>query len=117
MASLSSDQLMMRLAMSGIFHGTLSQAQDVFEYFIQHSSNEVSRNNGHAGMALLALALSTPEAAVQVIDMLEDVSQEVTAIRALIYKMAKNGNADTHLANLEKMGADSSELAAEIRKI
>lgn len=110
------DHLMMRLAMNGVFHGTTVHSRNIFEHFIKHGSKQ-ARNTAHAGMALLAMASASPEAALQIIDMLDDTSSEVVSIRALIYKFAKNGHADALLEKLDGMGQDAAEMAAEIRKL
>lgn len=110
------EKVMMRLAMSGLFHGTFAQSQNIFEYFLKHGNSQAS-DTAHAGMGLLAMSSGRLPAAIQIIGMLENTSAEVLGIRALIYKLAKNGNADKMLEELENSGSEGKEFAAEIRKV
>ena len=110
------DRMMMRLGMAGVFHGVSVHARNIFEYYVQHG-NAPAKINAHAGLALLALVTVGAEAAMKIIDLLDDQSPEVLCIRALIYKTAKSGRADEMLAQMEKIGGDVAEFAEEVRRI
>ena len=110
----SLDRKLMRLAMTGIFHGLTHQARAIFEYQLQYG-NDVTKRNAQVGMALMSLISGQTQAAVQIIELLDCESPEELGFKALIYKAANIGHCDEVLAKLDTMGDDAIAFAKDIR--
>lgn len=105
---------LMRLAMTGVFHGLSHQARSIFEHHLRYGEG-VTQRSAQVGMALLSLFNAQTDAAVQIIELLDCDSVDELGIKALIYKVAKNGRCDEILDKLDTMGDEAAAFANDIR--